>query len=94
MPQILAHLAHSPGTAGESETTPACQGLGGGGANSIACAKDGMLVCGGSPALWGLCDHGKAVLRPVAAGTQCVNNEIVLAGAGAKRRSLGKARAS
>jgi hypothetical protein len=42
------------------------------------CPIDGQLVCHG-PKQWGLCSWGKVQFQPVAAGTQCLNGDIVFA---------------
>ena len=42
------------------------------------CSIDGKLVCNG-PSQWGLCNWGKVQFQPVAAGTQCLDGEIVFA---------------
>lgn len=73
-----ASTAPTAPTAAAAPTSSSPPSNGGGG--SAACTQDGMLVCSGT-GLWGLCDHGKAVLRPVAPGTQCVDGQIVRAGA-------------
>jgi hypothetical protein len=43
---------------------------------TIPCPKDGVLVCDG-PDQWGLCNFGQVVVEPVAAGTKCVNGQIL-----------------
>lgn len=42
------------------------------------CPVNGQLVCNG-PSQWGLCNWGKVQFQPVAAGTQCLDGEIVFA---------------
>jgi hypothetical protein len=42
------------------------------------CPIDGQLVCAGTKQ-WGLCNWGKVQFQPVAAGTQCLDGEIVFA---------------
>jgi hypothetical protein len=42
------------------------------------CPIDGKLICNG-PEQWGLCNWGKVQFQQVAAGTQCLDGEIVFA---------------
>lgn len=39
------------------------------------CGTEGAVVCNGE-SQWGLCDHGKVVFQPVAAGTTCRDGVI------------------
>ncbi|KAF2463374.1 uncharacterized protein BDR25DRAFT_384675 [Lindgomyces ingoldianus] len=39
------------------------------------CSTDGALVCNGEDQ-FGLCNHGKVVFQPIAAGTRCQNGRI------------------
>ena len=48
------------------------------GGDKSDCPIDGRLVCNG-PKQWGLCNWGKVQFQPVAAGTQCLDGEIVFA---------------
>jgi len=48
------------------------------GGDKSKCPIDGQLVCNG-PSQWGLCNWGKVQFQPVAAGTQCLDGEIVFA---------------
>ena len=48
------------------------------GGDKSDCPIDGQLVCNG-PSQWGLCNWGKVQFQPVAAGTQCLDGEIVFA---------------
>jgi hypothetical protein len=43
-----------------------------------SCSPNGAVVCNG-PSQFGLCNFGKVTFGPVAAGTKCVDGEIVLA---------------
>lgn len=43
---------------------------------SAPCPIDGKLVCNG-PEQWGLCNWGEVKFQRVAAGTQCLDGEIV-----------------
>jgi hypothetical protein len=43
--------------------------------NDSMCGTEGAVVCNGE-SQWGLCDHGKVVFQPVAAGTTCRNGAI------------------
>lgn len=45
---------------------------------SAECPTNGQLVCNG-PDQWGLCNWGKVQFQRVAAGTQCLDGEIVFA---------------
>ena len=45
---------------------------------SAACPTNGQLVCNG-PDQWGLCNWGQVQFQKVAAGTQCLDGEIVFA---------------
>jgi hypothetical protein len=45
---------------------------------SAACPTNGQLVCNG-PDQWGLCNWGQVQFQRVAAGTQCLDGEIVFA---------------
>lgn len=46
--------------------------------DSAPCPVDGKLICNG-PKQWGLCNWGKVQFQQVAAGTQCLDGEIVFA---------------
>lgn len=46
--------------------------------DSAPCPIDGKLICNG-PEQWGLCNWGKVQFQSVAAGTQCLDGEIVFA---------------
>lgn len=46
-----------------------------GGSSSGTCSTNGAVVCNG-PTQFGLCDNGKVVFMPVAAGTTCSNGTI------------------
>jgi hypothetical protein len=41
-----------------------------------ACSTNGALICSPDGTQFGLCNFGKAVMMPVAGGTQCVNGAI------------------
>ena len=57
-------------------TATAGAGSGSGSGNNEACSTDGSIICF-STASFGICDHGKAVAQPVAAGTTCINGKIM-----------------
>ncbi|KAF2691152.1 lytic polysaccharide monooxygenase [Lentithecium fluviatile CBS 122367] len=59
-----------PGAAQPSEAPAAGGGV---------CSTDGELVCNGETQ-WGLCNNGKVVFQPVAAGTKCQGGKIAKRG--------------
>ncbi|KAH8727622.1 hypothetical protein GQ44DRAFT_92179 [Phaeosphaeriaceae sp. PMI808] len=48
----------------------------GGSTGGQTCSPDGAIVCSGDGKQFGLCNWGKAVMQPVAAGTTCVGGKI------------------
>ncbi|KIW06591.1 uncharacterized protein PV09_02307 [Verruconis gallopava] len=44
--------------------------------SGTACSQDGVMICSADGSQFGLCNHGSAIMMPVAAGTKCVNGAI------------------
>ncbi|KAF1981229.1 lytic polysaccharide monooxygenase [Aulographum hederae CBS 113979] len=63
----IAPPAPKNGTAPATPTHTHC--------SKTSCTTEGAVVCNGSDQ-WGLCDHGKVVFQPVAAGTACHDGKI------------------
>jgi hypothetical protein len=49
---------------------------GSGGSSGASCSPDGGIVCSADGSQFALCNHGTALMMPVAAGTTCSNGAI------------------
>ncbi|KAI4660239.1 uncharacterized protein J4E78_004940 [Alternaria triticimaculans] len=50
------------------------------GSDKEACSPDGAVICSSDGTKFGLCDHGKVIMIPVADGTKCENGAIAKRG--------------
>ena len=56
--------------------TPPQPAAGSGPAAGAACTTDSAIVCSDDGSQFALCNHGSAIMMPVAAGTRCTNGAI------------------
>lgn len=65
-----AGVAAPSGYAASSGSSPSST------SDGSSCSEEGAMVCSSDGKHFGLCDHGKAVMRAVASGTTCSNGQI------------------
>lgn len=46
--------------------------------SGVSCSPNGAVVCSADGSEFGICNFGRVVFQPVAAGTKCVDGEITV----------------
>jgi hypothetical protein len=76
-----AHLRPTPIASASASGAPAPQpSAAPNNGNGTSCSPDGSIVCLADGTQFGICNFGKAVMMPVAQGTQCINGAIARRG--------------